>query len=135
MNERRPIRLHVGMATIVTIFSVLCLTIFSVLTLLSAHSEKQLAEVSAEAIRSYYAAETAVCDRLTALRCGEPDASVTVFDRGGATCYLLTELIDHARLLVCVARAEADGIAVLAITVENAAEWTPQTHINVWIGQ
>ena len=72
MNERRPIRLHVGMATIVTIFSVLCLTVFSVLTLLSAHSEKQLAEVSAEAIRSYYAAETAVCDRLTALEHGMP---------------------------------------------------------------
>ena len=135
MNARRPIRLHVGMATIVTIFSVLCLTVFSVLTLLSAHSEKQLAEVSAEAIRSYYAAETAVCDRLTALEHGESDPAAAVFERDGATCYLLTEPIDHARLLVCVARADADRFTVLALTVENADEWTPQTHINVWNGQ
>lgn len=135
MNDRRPIRLHVGMATIVTIFSVLCLTVFSVLTLLSAHSEKQLAEVSAEAIRSYYAAETAVCDRLTALERGGSDQTATVFEQGGTTCYLLTEPIDHARLLVCVARANSDGVTVLSLTVENAAEWTPQTHINVWIGR
>ena len=135
MNERRPIRLHVGMATIVTIFSVLCLTVFSMLTLLSAHSEKQLAEVSAEAIRNYYAAETAVCDRLTALKNGGSDPNAAVFEQNGVPCYLLTEPIDHARLLVCVARAEAGGIAILAITVENAAEWTPQTHINVWIGR
>lgn len=125
MNDR-PARLHVGMATVVTVFAVLALTIFSVLTLVSAHSEYELAEISAEAVQSYYEAEATLTDRVRLL-CESLSPEVE------ATDYVLAEPIDHARVLVCTVRADADGAEIRAWRVENAAEWSPQTQIGVWI--
>ena len=89
MNDR-PARLHVGMATVVTVFAVLALTIFSVLTLVSAHSEYELAEISAETVQSYYEAEATLTDRVRLL-CESLSPEVE------ATDYVLAEPIDHAR--------------------------------------
>ena len=114
MNDR-PARLHVGMATVVTVFAVLALSIFSVLTLVSAHSEYELAEISAKSIQSYYEAEATLADRVKAL----PTAK--------AADYVLTEPIDHARVLVCTVRIGENGTEILAWRVENAAEQLPQS--------
>lgn len=55
-NNRSP-KINVGGASIVVIFCVLCLSIFSILALLSANSEKKLALKSASAVENYYMAD------------------------------------------------------------------------------
>ena len=130
MNAPREMRIHVGMASLVTIFSVLCLTIFAVLTLLSANSEQDLSEISADAIQSYYAAEAEVCDRTAALQAdlcaGRPiDPTIEVWEEDGIPFYRLTEPIDHARRLECILRGDANGITVAALrTVACSADNT-----------
>jgi Tfp pilus assembly protein PilX len=56
-KERRTIRLNIGSASIIMLFVVLCLTVLSVLSLLSAHSQKRLADRAAAVAANYYAAE------------------------------------------------------------------------------
>lgn len=56
-NKRRNAGVHVGSASIVMIFAVLCLTVFSGLSLMTANHERKLAEKSAAAVQQYYAAD------------------------------------------------------------------------------
>ncbi|MDD2954830.1 MAG: hypothetical protein PHD67_00790 [Oscillospiraceae bacterium] len=48
---------HVGTATILTVFMVLCLSIFGVLSVVSAQADLKLAQKTGEAVRDYYAAD------------------------------------------------------------------------------
>ncbi len=63
VNERRSPKISIGIVSLVVILTVLCLTIFSVLTLTTALNERQLAEKTAIAIENYYNAE-AYCSRI-----------------------------------------------------------------------
>lgn len=76
MAKRRG--LGVGSVSLILIFSVLCLTIFALLTLSSARSDTALARRAARSAQEYYAADTEaqlILAQLTeALRSGErPD--------------------------------------------------------------
>ena len=56
-DQRRSTGIHVGSASIVMIFAVLCLTVFSSLSFVTANHERKLAEKSAAAIQQYYQAD------------------------------------------------------------------------------
>ena len=53
-DERRSVGVNVGSASIVMIFAVLCLTVFSTLSFVTAKHERKLAEKSAIAQQQYY---------------------------------------------------------------------------------
>ena len=55
--ERRSVGINVGSASIVMIFAVLCLTVFSTLSFVTANHERKLAEKSALAVQHYYEAD------------------------------------------------------------------------------
>lgn len=63
MNEKRSPKISIGIVSMVVILTVLCLTIFSVITLSTAINERQLSEKSAIAIKNYYEAE-AYCSEI-----------------------------------------------------------------------
>ena len=56
-ETRQKIGINVGSASIVMVFAVLCLTIFSVLSFVTANHERKLAEKTAEAVQQYYQAD------------------------------------------------------------------------------
>ena len=56
-REEKPLGLNVGSASILMIFAVLCLTVFSALSLVTAISEKNTADHFAESTVRYYAAD------------------------------------------------------------------------------
>lgn len=58
MIKRKSPRISIGITSLVVILTVLCLTIFSVLTLSTALNEKRLSEKSSIALKNYYKAET-----------------------------------------------------------------------------
>lgn len=51
--------ISIGSSSLILIFVVLCMTVFSVLTLISANAEKKLSDKSAQAVSDYYNADLA----------------------------------------------------------------------------
>lgn len=56
-QDKRSSGVHVGGASILMIFAVLCLTVFSVLSFVTAHQEWKLAQKSAQVMQQYYEAD------------------------------------------------------------------------------
>lgn len=69
-----------GGPSLMVTFTVLMLTILSLLTLVQAQNDQRLAERSAENVRAYYAAELKAQETLAKLRAGEPVPGVTDSD-------------------------------------------------------
>lgn len=58
MNTKYRFGMNIGSASIVLIFSVLCLTLFATLTLLSAKNEMKLTNKYEESVTQYYTADS-----------------------------------------------------------------------------
>lgn len=67
-NERKSSGINIGSASIIMVFSVLCLTVFAVLSLITANSEYKLAVKSTDVIKNYYAADNAATEKLAVLK-------------------------------------------------------------------
>ena len=68
----------VGGSSLLIIFAVLCLTVFSLLTLSTAKADQRLSAVSADAVSAYYAADFQAETILSQLRSGQLPEGVTV---------------------------------------------------------
>lgn len=56
-HNRRSMGVNVGSASIVMIFAVLCLTVFSTLSFVTANHERKLADKAAASVQQYYEAD------------------------------------------------------------------------------
>lgn len=61
----------VGGSSLLTIFAVLCLSVFALLSLSTAQAEKRMANASARAVSAYYEADTQAEEIFAKLRSGE----------------------------------------------------------------
>lgn len=68
----------VGGCSLLVIFAVLCLTIFSLLTVSTARAEQRLSSVSADAVTAYYHADTEAELIFAKIRSGDIPPEVTV---------------------------------------------------------
>ena len=57
-REERPLGLNIGSASIIMIFAILCLTVFSALSLVTSVSEKKTAQRFADETAAYYEADS-----------------------------------------------------------------------------
>ena len=57
-REERPLGLNIGSASIIMIFAILCLTVFSALSLVTSASEKKTAQRFADETAAYYEADS-----------------------------------------------------------------------------
>lgn len=144
-NERRP-GFNVGSASIIMIFSVLCLTIFAVLSLVTTNSDLKLSTRAAKSIEDYYAAEyaaeTKVLEIKDALQAeGTPaqllralDVDVTELKEGGAEIRFI-QTVDARRDLRVELVLNADGkLSVEKWSLEANANWNPDDSISLWSG-
>ncbi|MEG1615109.1 MAG: hypothetical protein RR343_06465, partial [Oscillospiraceae bacterium] len=114
-NQRKTAGVNVGGASIIMVFSVLCLTIFAVLTLVSANAESTLAKKSVASVENYYSADAKVTDTLSKVYQivdEQPDLqgikssiakisnTITVTDKGGLLLISYDEKIDDGQKLV-----------------------------------
>ena len=69
----------VGVASVLVIFGVLCLTVFALLSLSTVQAEKRLSDKAAQAVADYYRADLAAETVFARLRAGEnlPDVQVS----------------------------------------------------------
>lgn len=91
-TERHPL---VGGSSLIVIFAVLCLAVFAMLMLTTENSARRLSQVSAEAVRAYYEADTRAELTAAAIRNGDVPAHVTV---EGSRCFY-SEAISDTRYL------------------------------------
>lgn len=144
-NERRP-GFNVGSASIIMIFSVLCLTIFAVLSLVTTNSDLKLSTRAAKSIEDYYAAEyaaeTKVLEVKEALgaegtptqRLQKMDVDVIEREDGGAKIRF-TQNVDARRDLRVELELDADGkLSISKWSLEANANWNPDDSISLWSG-
>ena len=114
-----------GVAALITMLAVLCMAVFSVLTLSTVLSAQRLTQSAAEHSAAWYAAEAEAEERLAAQRqSGEV-----------GECSFTVPVSDTLSLCVSV-RTQADGsYEILRWQQVYTADWTADTSLDVWSGE
>jgi len=133
MNERRAFRPPVtGGSSILVMFAVLCLTVFSMLSLATARTDARISQASADGVSAYYAADMQAEEILARLRAGElPDGVTVQENRYTYRC----PISDTQSLEVEVKLAGPDDYTILRWQAVSTADWTPDDSIAVWDGE
>lgn len=99
----------IGGSALLVIFGVLCMSVFSMLSLSTALAEKRLSEASAQTVAAYYEADLQAQEILARLRAGEQVSGVEV----SGNVYTYACPISENRWLEAELLREADGYMVL----------------------
>ncbi|MDR0446522.1 MAG: hypothetical protein LBH17_05780 [Oscillospiraceae bacterium] len=137
-NRPRPMGLNIGSASIIMLFTVLCLTVLAALSLLSANSQYRLAERSAAAAEAYYAADAEAAAIYERLKNGEYNGDViitteTAADGGTLFSYEIPAGGRQA-LSVRLTRDSGGGFYITEWRLVESGEWTPDEGLNLWQG-
>lgn len=120
----------IGGSSLLVIFAVLCLTVFTLLALSTAEAEKRLSDAAAEAAAAYYEADLKAEEIFARLRAGEHPSGVS--EAGGLYSYTCP-VTEHQTLMVQLQK-EQDSWRVLRWQVEAHPEQISQT-LPVWDGR
>ena len=132
-----------GGSSLLTVFAVLCLTVFALLSLSTVRADLRLAQHSRQAVQDYYAADARAQEVLARLRQGEfpEDVEITVADYAGWSGgqgwseYSYTVPISDTRELQVEVRMDApDDYEVLRWQVVNTGEWSFDGGLEIWDG-
>ncbi len=141
-----------GTVSIIVIFSVLCLSIFAVLSLSLALSEKKLAHKTADAYTAFWQAEYAATNQINAIHAlyaktgnlaqfleeaKELGAEVTI-DGQTTTIATVTPVDANRQLEIQLTLNTQEQNKKLAVTrwqVVNTGPWTPDESIQIWNGE
>ncbi len=150
MARKKAPGINAGLSSIVMVFAVLCLTIFAVLSLVTARSEKKLVEKSSAAVKNYYAADwdcEAILGRIYEVwKSSDSLEKLKIkledMDNMPEDLYLA---IENGRLYIGYSRSvdENQSLQVgLSINMENieikawqltrTGQWNIDEHIHVW---
>ena len=140
-NERKSSGINIGSASIIMVFSVLCLTIFAVLTFITANNEYKLAVKSSDAVKTYYEADTRAVITEGKIReniaNGKTDAieGVTVNDQADGRHYTYAQTMDDNQELQVELLYAGGELKTLKWELVNVAEWSPDVGIQLWDGE
>ena len=120
-----------GAVSLVMIFCVMCLAVFSVLTLATADRESKLSGMTAENAEDYYKADYEATVIAAALRGGmDPDMEI---DWDGETASFLLPVGDHLGLDVAL-RVHGGSCEILRWQTVYTGDWEPDEFLNLWEG-
>lgn len=130
-QEQRVFAPVVGGSSLLVIFAVLCLTVFSLLGLSTVQADGRLSDISAQSVADYYAADCYAEEILAQLRNGYLPAGVTMKD---GIYYYTCHISDTADLLVEV-KLNGMDYEVLRWQAVSTVEWTAHDDLSVWDGE
>lgn len=134
MNDKRSFSPPVvGGSSLLVIFAVLCLTIFALLSLSTVQADGRLADASAQAVSSYYAADCQAEEILARIRAGQLPEGVE--DAGGGLYRYAVPISDTQELRVTVTYFTPDDYRVIQWQAASIADWTPDESLGVWDGE
>lgn len=119
----------VGISSVLVIFAVLCLSVFTLLSVSTVQADDRLSQKNQQAVMEYYAADCHAQQILARLRLGEIPEGVEQAD--GQYRYYCRQSKNQA-LLVCV---DAEDLRVLEYRSVSTLNWQAQERILVWDGQ
>ena len=128
-----------GSATLLMLFSVLCLTVFAVLAFCSARADLRLSEHFAAMVAEYYAAD-AEATRIMAQLDAASDVDAEIerlselgveFERDGERLSYACPVDDALNLCVTLERLDSDW-RVLSWKLEDIGGWNADNHLNVF---
>ncbi|MCL2499509.1 MAG: hypothetical protein FWE90_04135 [Defluviitaleaceae bacterium] len=132
----------IGSASIVLVFAVLCLTIFSVITYASALADKALSEIEATLVRQYYEADTLAELIVSELLAAEefPDTvhgiqivSEWDWDLWMETLSFVCKISDKMELHV-VLGIQDENLSILAWRMRDTGGWERDETLNLFDG-
>jgi len=122
-----------GICSLLTIFAVLCLTVFAVLSVSTANSDRILSEKMADAVKGYYEADCEAEKILAQLRLGQVQDGV-MEETESVYCYSCP-VSETQRLEV---RVRIDGVnhyEILRWQLVSSVDWETDDRFNVWDGE
>jgi len=120
-----------GGSSLLVIFSVLCLTVFALLSLSTVLAHSRLSDAAAEAVSAYYAADAEAEVLFARLREGELPEGV---EKNGEYCSYSCPISETQRLEVEL-RQEGGTWTVLRWQAVSTAESAGEADLPVWDGE
>ena len=134
----------VGTVSLIMIFSVLCLTVFAMLTLSTSNAEKVLADRTASFIKGYYEADSLATEVMADLIAENGKGNFPETVRGveiiyeqsdsGATLASFICYVTDVQDLAVVLNLEKDRETVMQWKTEYSQDWGFDDSIFVWDG-
>ena len=121
----------VGAVSLITVFAVLCLVVFALLSLSTAQADTRLSDKAAAATYGYYEADAEAEAILARLRAGEVPTSVAVTERG---TYRYGYPISDTQLLAVEVAVENTHYTILRWQALSTARWQADDSLPVWDG-
>lgn len=137
-NEHRYISVSisgVGGSSIIMVFAVLCLTVFAVLTLMTAKTEFDTSQRLNESIKNYYRADHKASEFVAALQSADNIIEIQVIaNKNGAVCEAMTDT-DSGIFLFVDYSVPIDESQDLSIRLEITPGSNTEVCINIvkWI--
>ena len=119
-----------GISSLLVIFAVLCLTVFSVLSVSTVQAHQRLSEKSIGADERHYRADAAAHEVLAALRSGSCPENVT---REGDV-YEYYCVISQTQTLAVRVRVVGNSYEILRWQAISTADWEAEDRLPVWQG-
>ena len=120
-----------GVCSILVILSLLCLTVFALLSVNTAKAGERLSTLQAQAISDYYEAEAQANLILAKLRGGEIPQGV---EQEGDIYSYRCRINDNTDLYVKAQVNSRTDINILCWQSVSSNEWTPESNLPVWDG-
>lgn len=121
----------VGISSLLTIFAVLCLVVFTLLTVSSARAAQTLSDKAAASVLNYYQADLEAEKTLAQLRAGKVPEGVRQVD--GRFCY--SHAISQTQTLEVEVAVQGEAYTVLRWQAVSTAEWDSEEKLPVWTGE
>ena len=121
----------VGAASLLTVFAVLCLAIFALLTLSTVSANERLSEASRASVGAYYEADCRAEEILAEIRAGKTPEGVTL---SGDT-YSYTCPISETQTLAVNVRAEGGNYEILRWQAVSTVDWVSDDSLPIWDGK
>ena len=120
-----------GGISLLTVFAVLALTVFALLSFSTVRADERLSLASAQAVRDYYAADNEAQETLARLRAGEVPLDVTI--DGGIYSYAVP--ISENQELQVELRVEGADYTVLRWQAVSLGDWEElEEDLDLWDG-
>ncbi|MDR1194549.1 MAG: hypothetical protein LBK98_10385 [Peptococcaceae bacterium] len=138
-DGRKAAGINVGSASIIMVFAVLCLTIFSVLTLVTARNDLALTESYARSVASYYAADTRAIAIYNQLAAGDAvfdeDIELSRAPAGGGSLISYSVPIDSGQNLNVLLEETPAGLRIAEWLVAEKEDWEFDDTLPIWDGE
>ena len=127
----------IGISSLLVIFSVLCLTVFAMLSVSTVKAGQTLADRTLAQTVSYYEADGEAEKILCQLRMGQVPEGVEVSgtDESGKTVYRYTCPLSETQNLEIAAAVEGTEYRILRWQLVSSADWQAEENLDLWDGE